>query len=32
MAGPGNFKDGLGSGYGVALLNALYKEIDSRPQ
>jgi len=29
MAGPGNFKDGLASGYGVALLNALYKAVDA---
>ena len=29
MAGPGNFKDGFASGYGVALLNALYKAVDA---
>lgn len=29
MVGFGNFKDGLGFGYGVVLFNAFYKEIDS---
>jgi len=30
MAGPGNLKDGLATGYGVTLLHALYKTLDAR--